>query len=37
MSATSTKTDAIGIEKPYQILTVMPAQANLATPNEFTV
>lgn len=32
MSATSTKTDAIGTEKPYQTLTVMSAQANLATP-----
>lgn len=32
MSATSTKTDAIGTEKPYQILTVMSAQASLATP-----
>lgn len=32
MSATSTKTDAMGTEKPYQILTVMSAQANRATP-----
>lgn len=32
MNATSTKTEAIGTEKPYQILTVMSAQANLATP-----
>lgn len=32
MRATPTKTDAIGMEKPYQILTVMSPQANLATP-----
>lgn len=31
MSATSIKTEAIGTEKPYQILTMMLAQANLAT------
>lgn len=30
-SVISTKTGAIGTEKPYKILTVMSAQANLAT------
>ena len=37
MSVTSAKTDAISTEKPYWILTVMPATGQFGYPNEFTV